>query len=160
MTLLNPHTNDSNVDTQTDQERANLALADSIHQRLCRVMSYNEIDQDDWSLDSENPADFFPLSTTYTTCPSSVLPHISLQKATLPVPVHHSDSQLSTCFHQAHENSLEQFITLNSDIPHNAGISTISIHPHPNPSNHRLCHTTSTNVSPTAFIAQRTTTIA
>lgn len=67
-----------NPTRRDDQERPHLDLDDSTRQILPGGMAQNSPDEDDWSLGSNNHADFGQRPTKYTTFPnqSSINPHI------------------------------------------------------------------------------------
>lgn len=140
MTVPNPSSNAHTINRQPDQARAHLDLDDSTRHRLPGGLVHNAPDQDDWPLGSDNPA-FGPLPIPYTTCTSSVRPHLPFHHNHLPTPDPHTDDQLAVWLQHAHETSREQFIPLPSAIPHNVGIFKLRVHSQPDTNNHPLRHT-------------------
>lgn len=92
----------------------------------------------------------FPPHITRVT--STVSPHIPLRHTHLPIPAHHTDEQLAVWIQEVHDTSREQFISLTSAIPHNAGISTLCVHLQSDPNNHPRRHTSITNQQPGSYV--------
>lgn len=127
-----------------------LVLDESTRHMLPGGLAYDEHDQDDWYLGSNDPSDLGHIPKAYTpfATPSSIHPHIQLsfKPANLPPAQHHRDAQLTVCLQRAHENSSDTFIPLRRAIPRSAGIRHCYVCPTIDVNRDPLRHNSATNL--------------
>lgn len=146
MTTPYSHTIATTTANLPAQARTRPALDYSKRHRLPCGRAYNEPDQDDWSVGSDNPADFEPLAIQYTTFPSSIQPHVSSHPTQLSSTAHHTDEQLSVWLHQSHDRSRATYISLGQAILSSADLRTHCVYPTPDSNPHPRRHKAGTNL--------------